>query len=72
MLRQNSANIKPALNGQNIEGEPTNNSPGVYIQPELNRLEEIILDRHRIPFVGFLVDEQLLLDSLDIANLNLK
>lgn len=46
MLRQNSANIKSEVSGQ------------IDIQGELNRLEEIILDRPRIPFIGFLIDEK--------------
>ncbi len=72
MLRQNSANIEPEVNGQNVEGEPTSSSPGVDIQRELNRLEEIILDSPRIPFVGrTLIDEEQLLDQLDIVRLNL-
>ncbi len=72
MLRQNSANIEPEVNGQNVEGEPTSGSPGVDIQRELNRLEEIILDSPRIPFVGrTLIDEEQLLDQLDIVRLNL-
>ncbi len=72
MLRQNSANIEPEVNGQNVEGETTSSSPGVDIQRELNRLEEIILDSPRIPFVGrTLIDEEQLLDQLDIVRLNL-
>ncbi|NET76422.1 DivIVA domain-containing protein [Okeania sp. SIO1F9] len=74
MLGQNSAkaNIEPEVSGQNIEGEPASSSPGVDIQRELNRLEEIILDSPRIPFVGrTLIDEEQLLDQLDIVRLNL-
>ncbi len=72
MLRQNSANIEPEVSGQNVEGEPTSGYPGVDIQRELNRLEEIILDSPRIPFVGrTLIDEEQLLDQLDIVRLNL-
>jgi len=74
MLRQNSAkaNIEPEVNGENVEGEPTSSSPGIDIQRELNRLEEIILDSPRIPFVGrTLIDEEQLLDQLDIVRLNL-
>ena len=72
MLRQNSANIEPEVNGQNPEGEASSGSPGVDIQRELNRLEEIILDSPRIPFVGrTLIDEEQLLDQLDIVRLNL-
>ena len=61
MLRQNSAkaNTEPEVNGQNVENESTSGSPGVDIQRELNRLEEIILDSPRIPFVGrTLIDEE--------------
>lgn len=74
MLRQNSskANIEPGVNGQNVESEPSSGSPGVDIQRELNRLEEIILDSPRIPFWGrTLIDEEQLLDQLDIVRLNL-
>ncbi|MGK7921599.1 MAG: DivIVA domain-containing protein [Trichodesmium sp.] len=72
MLQENSANIEPQANGQNAEGEGTSGSPGVDIQRELNRLEEIILDSPRIPFVGrTLIDEEQLLDQLDIVRLNL-
>ncbi|MGB3512834.1 MAG: hypothetical protein WBA93_27175 [Microcoleaceae cyanobacterium] len=72
MLRQNSVNIEPDISGQNAEGEPTSASPGVDIQRELNRLEEIILDSTRIPIVGLtLIDEEKLLDRLDIVRLNL-
>lgn len=72
MLRQNKASIEPEPNGQNVDGEPTSGSPGVDIQRELNRLEEIILDSPRIPFVGrTLIDEEQLLDQLDIVRLNL-
>ena len=74
MLRQNStkANIEPEVNGQNVESEPSNGSPGVDIQRELNQLEEIILDSPRIPFWGrTLIDEEQLLDQLDIIRLNL-
>ena len=74
MLRQNSAkaNTEPEVNGQNVENESTSGSPGVDIQRELNRLEEIILDSPRIPFVGrTLIDEEQLLDQLDIVRLNL-
>ena len=74
MLQQNStkANIEPEVNGQNAESEPSNGSPGVDIQRELNQLEEIILDSPRIPFWGrTLIDEEQLLDQLDIIRLNL-
>ena len=74
MLRQNSAkaNIEPEVNGQNVESDPTSDAPGVDIRRELNRLEEIILDNPRIPFVGrTLIDEEQLLDQLDIVRLNL-
>ncbi|MEB3339956.1 DivIVA domain-containing protein [Okeania sp.] len=72
MLRQNSANIEPEVSGQNVEGESSSASPGVDIQRELNRLEEIILDSPRIPFMGrTLIDEEQLLDQLDIVRLNL-
>lgn len=72
MLQENSANIESQANGRNAEGETTSGSPGVDIQRELNRLEEIILDSPRIPFVGrTLIDEEQLLDQLDIVRLNL-
>lgn len=72
MLRQNQASIEPEPNGPQIENEPSSGSPGVDIQRELNRLEEIILDSPRIPFVGrTLIDEEQLLDQLDIVRLNL-
>ena len=74
MLRQNQASVEPEANGQQTETQPqpTSGSPGVDIQRELNRLEEIILDSPRIPFVGrTLIDEEQLLDQLDIVRLNL-
>ncbi|NEP85484.1 MAG: hypothetical protein F6K18_00830 [Okeania sp. SIO2C2] len=56
-----------------ISRQLTSNSPGTYIQQELNRLEEIILHSPRISFVGFaLVDEEQLLDQLNIVHLNLE
>ncbi|GGA34859.1 hypothetical protein [Okeania sp. KiyG1] len=58
MLRQNSTNIKSEVSGQ------------VDIQGQLNRLEEIILDRPRILFI--LVDEKQLLEPLEIVHLNLE
>jgi len=42
------------------------------VQAELNRLEELILDRPRIPFTRrTIVDEEQLLDQLDLVRINL-
>ncbi len=42
------------------------------MQAELNRLEELILDRPRIPFTRrTIVDEEQLLDQLDLVRINL-
>ena len=72
MLRQNSASIEPEPNGQAGEVEPAIGTPGVDIQRELNRLEDIVLDSPTIPLMGrTLVDEEQLLEQLDIIRLNL-
>ncbi|MGC9526786.1 MAG: DivIVA domain-containing protein [Limnospira sp.] len=74
MLRQESTpRIEPNPNGLVAEGEPTpTGSPGIDIQRELNRLEEMILDSPRVPLTRrTLVDEEQLLDQLDLIRLNL-
>ncbi len=74
MLRQESnPRTEPEPNGLRVEPEtPVNNSPGIDIQRELNRLEEMILDSPRIPLTRrTLVDEEQLLDQLDLIRLNL-
>jgi hypothetical protein len=74
MLRQESTpRLEPEQNGLRVEPETTvSNSPGIDIQRELNRLEEMILDSPRIPLTRrTLVDEEQLLDQLDLIRLNL-
>ncbi|SKB12410.1 conserved hypothetical protein [Planktothrix sp. PCC 11201] len=74
MLRQESTpRLEPEQNGLRVEPEASvSNSPGIDIQRELNRLEEMILDSPRIPLTRrTLVDEEQLLDQLDLIRLNL-
>lgn len=74
MLRQESTpRLEPEQNGLRVEPEtPASSSPGIDIQRELNRLEEMILDSPRIPLTRrTLVDEEQLLDQLDLIRLNL-
>ncbi|WRH68572.1 MAG: DivIVA domain-containing protein [Planktothrix sp. GU0601_MAG3] len=74
MLRQESTpKLEPESNGLRVEPETSvSNSPGIDIQRELNRLEEMILDSPRIPLTRrTLVDEEQLLDQLDLIRLNL-
>ncbi|MGL4502397.1 MAG: DivIVA domain-containing protein [Planktothrix sp.] len=74
MLRQESTpRLETEQNGLRVEPETTvSNSPGIDIQRELNRLEEMILDSPRIPLTRrTLVDEEQLLDQLDLIRLNL-
>ncbi|OIP69658.1 MAG: hypothetical protein AUK43_12065 [Oscillatoriales cyanobacterium CG2_30_40_61] len=74
MLRQESnPRLEPEQNGLRVEPETSvSNSPGIDIQRELNRLEEMILDSPRIPLTRrTLVDEEQLLDQLDLIRLNL-
>jgi len=74
MLRQESnPRLETESNGLRVEPETTvSNSPGIDIQRELNRLEEMILDSPRIPLTRrTLVDEEQLLDQLDLIRLNL-
>lgn len=72
MLRQNPASIEPEQNGHASEIEPAIGTPGVDIQRELNRLEDIVFDSPTIPLTGrTLVDEEQLLEQLDIIRLNL-
>ena len=72
MLRQKQASIEPEPNGHLSETEPVSGEPGVDIQGELNRLEEIILNSPQIIWTGrTLVDEEQLLEQLDIVRLNL-
>lgn len=74
MLRQESTpRLEPEQNGLRVEPETTvSNSPGIDIQRELNRLEEMILDSPKIPLTRrTLVDEEQLLDQLDLIRLNL-
>ncbi|MGF1493977.1 MAG: ATP synthase F0 subunit B [Microcoleaceae cyanobacterium] len=76
MLRQEPIpQVEPeAISGQPLESEPTpiSGSPGVDVQRELNRLEEMILDSPRIPLTRrTLIDEEQMLDQLDLIRLNL-
>lgn len=74
MLRQESTpRLETEQNGLRVEPEASvSNSPGIDIQRELNRLEEMILDSPRIPLTRrTLVDEEQLLDQLDLIRLNL-
>lgn len=74
MLRQElTPRIESNPNGLVTNSEPTPSaSPGIDIQRELNRLEEMILDSPRIPLTRrTLVDEEQLLDQLDLIRLNL-
>ena len=74
MLRQESTpQIQPEQNVLTPEVEPTPTAtPGVDIQRELNRLEEMILDSPRVPLTRrTMVDEEQLLDQLDLIRLNL-
>ncbi|NJK36628.1 MAG: DivIVA domain-containing protein [Oscillatoriales cyanobacterium RM1_1_9] len=75
MLRQESIpRIEPELNGRipDPDTTPVSGAPGVDIQRELNRLEEMVLYSPRIPLTRrTLVDEQQLLDQLDLIRLNL-
>jgi cell division septum initiation protein DivIVA len=72
MLRQKQASIEPEHNEHLSESELTPGAPGVDIQRELNRLEEMILHSPQIPWTGrTLVDEEQLLEQLDIVRLNL-
>ncbi|MGL5082353.1 MAG: DivIVA domain-containing protein [Microcoleaceae cyanobacterium] len=75
MLRQESVpRIEPEPNGRIPEHEsaPMSGSPGIDIQRELNRLEEMILYSPQIPLTRrTLVNEQKLLDQLDLIRLNL-
>ncbi|MEB3179466.1 MAG: DivIVA domain-containing protein [Nostocaceae cyanobacterium] len=73
MLRPDKSSIDSNHSGQNT---PVNtyddDTGGVDIQQELNRLEEIILDSPRIPLTRrTLVDEEKLLDQLDLVRLSL-
>ncbi len=46
--------------------------PGIDIQRELNRLEEMILDSPRLPILGrTMIDEERLIEQLDIIRLSL-
>ncbi len=74
MLRQESTpQIQPEQNVLTPEIEPTpSGTPGIDIQRELNRLEEMILDSPRVPLTRrTMVDEEQLLDQLDLIRLNL-
>jgi cell division septum initiation protein DivIVA len=74
MLRQESnPQIEPEQNGLIPEIDTTPSGvPGIDIQRELNRLEEMILDSLQVPLIRrTLVDEEQLLDQLDLIRLNL-
>ncbi|MEB3277415.1 MAG: DivIVA domain-containing protein [Lyngbya sp.] len=74
MLRQESnRQIEPEENGIIPEIDTTpSGGPGIDIQRELNRLEEMILDSPRVPLTRrTLIDEEQLLDQLDLIRLNL-
>ena len=74
MLRQESTpQVQPEQNVLTPEVEPTPSAtPGIDIQRELNRLEEMILDSPRVPLTRrTMVDEEQLLDQLDLIRLNL-
>lgn len=72
MLRQKQASIEPEPSERLSETEPVSGTPGVDIQRELNRLEEMILNSPQIIWTGrTLVDEEQLLEQLDIVRLNL-
>ncbi|KMW70121.1 MAG: DivIVA domain-containing protein [Limnoraphis robusta] len=74
MLRQESTpKIESEPKGLIPEIDTTpSGTPGIDIQRELNRLEEIILDSPRVPLTRrTLVDEEQLLDQLDLIRLNL-
>ncbi len=74
MLRQKSTSQIESEHNElipEIETTPSG-APGIDIQRELNRLEEIILDSPRVPLTRrTLVDEEQLLDQLDLIRLNL-
>ena len=76
MLREDSPSISPergfSPTGATQNGAGDAARPGVDIQRELNRLEEIVLDSPRIPLSRrTLVDEDQLLEQLDLVRLSL-
>lgn len=73
MLRQDSSRSDPERDERKrSEPQPQNRAGNIDIQRELNRLEEMILQRPRIPFTRrTIVDEEQLLDQLDLVRVNL-
>lgn len=79
MLRQDSSSTGPEHGFNPATGASQNGvsprdggRPGVDIQRELNRLEEMILDSPRLPVWGrTMVDEEKLIEQLDLIRLSL-
>jgi F0F1-type ATP synthase membrane subunit b/b' len=72
MLQPQLSNGEPNQNGSKSLQQDANESVGIDIQQELNRLEEMVLGSPRIPLTRrTLVDEEKLLDQLDFIRLSL-
>ena len=73
MLSKDSSQLEPERDeAPDLEAPATPGETSPNIQVELDRLEEMILDRPRVPLTRItLVDEEQLLDQLDLIRLNL-
>ncbi|MBD2570482.1 DivIVA domain-containing protein [Anabaena lutea] len=73
MLQPKLSSPESNHNGNNpLPQDHPNGQPGVDIQQELNRLEDMVLSSLRIPLTGrTLIDEEKLLEQLDFVRLSL-
>jgi cell division septum initiation protein DivIVA len=72
MLNKNAQTNPKSSNSEPTKAHPSVEEMGFQLQQEIDRLEEIILDNPRIPFLGrTLVDEDKLINQLDLIRINI-